>query len=169
MLSVAIPTGSNGRSREQVIRQALETAVAHADGEEWTERPDYQNGLKGLELWALVLDRWALIVGAGRGHRIPPEIPDRAAYYAVTHYSARCYARDYIAAIAGGDEKLELAAKAYGRVASHLRPVWEAFPSERRPSADLLTSLADSIRSARVAEELAIDGIREYLARHPVA
>jgi hypothetical protein len=142
---------------------SLQAAVDHAEGKEWTERPAYQNGLAGYDLWALVLDRWAMIVDAGRADRLPLDVPDHAGYYAAIHYSARCYARDYIAALADGDEKLEGAARAYAEVASCLRSVWKAFPGERKPGADLLASLADDIGSARLAEEAAVNYLREYV------
>ena len=38
ILSVAIPGEPNGRTRDEIIVNSLKAAVAHAEGEEWTER-----------------------------------------------------------------------------------------------------------------------------------
>jgi hypothetical protein len=45
ILSVAIPGGPNGRTREEVVCRSLQAAVAHTEGKEWTDRPAYQDGL----------------------------------------------------------------------------------------------------------------------------
>lgn len=164
ILSVAIPGEPNGRTREEVIVNSLKAAVAHAEGEEWTERPKYQNGLAGYDLWAQALDKWAMIVGAGRGERLPKHLPGMVRYYAGHHYSARCYARDYLRELATDDPKLQGAAGCYEDVASCLKPVWESSPGETRPDAELLTSLAESVRSARTAEEQGIQQLEEYRA-----
>ena len=161
---MAIPGKANGRRREEIIRDSLKIAVAHAAGQEWTERPNYENGLAGYDMWAEVFDKWALIVGAGRGQRLPGDLPELARYHAGHHYSARCYARDYLRELATDDPRLQEAADSYSDVASCLRPVWEQSPEVPRPDDELLRSLADSIRSARVAEAQGIERIEEYLA-----
>jgi hypothetical protein len=164
ILSVAIPGGPNGRTRDEVVVNSLRAAVSHAEGEEWTERPAYENGLAGYDLWAAAFDKWALIVGAVRGERLPGDLPHWVRYYADVHYSARCYARDYLRELATEDPGLQSVASCYEEVASCLKPVWDRSPEVPRPDAELLRSLADSIRSARVAEEQGIARIKEYLA-----
>lgn len=67
--------------------------------------------------------------------------------------------------MAGENEDLRRAAAAYGRVASHLRPVWECFSETREPGDEVLASLAESIKQAKAAEEEAIEEIKCYLAR----
>jgi hypothetical protein len=163
VLSVAIPGGANRRSREEIVLNSLRVAIAHADGEEWTERPKYQNGLAAFDLWATLYDRWALIVGAGKDENLPLDLIDWAAYYAGHHYSARCYARDYLEAIAGESEPLRQAASSYATVACHLRPVWEHACEKRSPDRVILSSLADHIREARLSEARAIDCIKEHV------
>ncbi len=163
VLSVAIPGDANRRSREQAVLNSLKVAIAHADGEEWTERPNYQNGLAGLDLWATMYDRWALLVGAGKGEKLPLDLIDWAAYYAGHHYSARCYARDYLEAIAGESEPLRQAAASYATVACHLRPVWEHAGEKRPPDRVVLSSLADHIREAKFSEVRAVDCIKEHV------
>jgi hypothetical protein len=165
ILSVAIPGEPNQRPRQQAVRNSLTAAITHAEGEEWTERPAYQNGLAGYELWATVFERWALLVKAGKAPGIPPDLPDHAGYYARHYYSARCYAREYLRTIADGEDDLHNASRAYGLVAASLRPIWEAFPRTRKPSAELVSSLAASLRSAKAAEQQGLEHIREYLSR----
>jgi hypothetical protein len=167
ILSVAIPGVPNNRSREEIILRSLSAAVAHADGEEWTETPNYRNGLAGYDLWATVFDRWVLLIGAGKGGKIPKHIPDFAAYYASHYYSARCYAREYLRSIADGDKRLQAASEHYADVATHLAPQFDCFPDERKPTQELCIELADGIRQAKTAEERAVDSMREYLDSHP--
>ncbi len=163
ILSVAIPGSRNDRSRDEVVLRALTAAVAHADGEEWTETPHYRNGLAGYDLWATLFDRWALLSGAGKGDRIPKHIPDFAGYYAGHYYSARCYARDFLQAIADDDTRLRSASEHYVEVAAHLASLWACFPEERNPSPQLCTTLAAEIKHAKAAEEKAVGELRHYL------
>jgi hypothetical protein len=164
ILSVAIPGEPNDRGREESVVNSLKVAVAHAEGAEWTERPAYENGLAGYEAWAAAFDKWFMIVDAGRGERLPKDLHEWVRYYAGHHYSARCYARDYLRALSIDAPALRQAADCYEEVASHLKPVWERSPAQPRPEAELLSSLSESIRSARAAEERGIEKIREYLA-----
>jgi len=163
VLSVAVPGKANRRSREQVMLNALNLAIAHADGAEWTERPKYQNGLAGFDLWATLYQRWAMIVGAGGAANLPLDLTDWAAYYAGYHYSARCYARDYLEAVAAESEPLRQAASSYATVACHLRAVWERACERRTPERVVLSCLADHIREAKLSEARAVDCIREHL------
>jgi len=164
VLSVVIPGEPNDRTRDEAVRHSLTAAVAHAEGKEWTERPAYENGLAGYDLWATVFERWALLVEDCKAPKLPPSLPDHAAYYARHYYSARCYARDYLQAIADGEDDLRHALQAYGRVAASLRPMWEAFPGTRNPNAQLLRSLAASVRSAMAAEQQGLVHIGEHLS-----
>jgi hypothetical protein len=166
ILSVAIPKEPNRRSREEVILNSLKVAVAHAEQKEWTDRPKYQNGLAGYDLWALLLDRWALIVKAGKGDTIPSNVLLYAAYYAGHFYSARCYARDYLRAIMNGSERLQKAASSYEKVASLLKPIWGHFRKKEKPDEKTLNLLAQNVRRAKVAEEEGINNIKEHLAQN---
>lgn len=82
---------------------------------------------------------------------------------------ARCYARDYLRALADGEKRLAPAARAYTDVAAALRPVWrralDLEAGKAPPDAVVLTSLAERIRCARGAEAEGIDRLREYLER----
>lgn len=164
ILSVAITGESNGRSREEIVLNSLQTAVAHADQKEWMERPTYENGLAAFDMWATLYDRWALLVGSGRGERIRVDLPSFSNYHAGHAYSARCYARDYLKANANGNEYLVRASSAYERVAANLMTVWVYFSKHVNPTDGDLTSLAQSVRSAKEAEVEGIDAIRAYLA-----
>jgi hypothetical protein len=165
VLSVVIPGEPNHRSHDQAVRNSLTAAIAHAEGKEWTERPAYQNGLAGYDLWATLFERWALLVEAGKAPKIPPDLPDHASYYARHYYSARCYAREYLQAITDGGSDLRHASQAYGRAAASLRPIWETFPGTRTPDAELLRSLATNLKTAKTAEQQGLEHIGRHLSR----
>ncbi|MHC4946256.1 MAG: hypothetical protein ACYTG7_24855, partial [Planctomycetota bacterium] len=165
VLSVAIPAGPNERSQEEIILKSLHAAVAHAEQKEWMDRPKYQDGLPAYDLWGLLLDRWIQILQAGRAKEIKVDILHFSAYYAAHYYSARCYARDYLNAVSSGIYILKHAALSYKKVASSLAPLWEFFSKGEPPKANDLFELRESLRSAREAEALGIEQIKEYLAR----
>jgi hypothetical protein len=165
VLSVSIPVEPNRRSREEVILNSLKAVVAHAEQKEWTDRPKYQNGLAGYDLWALLFDRWALLVEAGKGDNIPSDVLLYAAYYAGHYYSARCYARDYLKTIADGNTMLQKASLSYEKVASYLKPLWDYFSNENKLEGKKLLSLAESIKSAKTAEEEGINSIKRYITQ----
>jgi hypothetical protein len=165
ILSVAIPGQPNGRGREEVILRSLKAALTHAEQKEWMDRPTYQDGLPAFDLWALLYDRWALILAHGKGDRIPSDIPRHAAYYAAHYYSARCYARDYLHSIANGNETLRRAAASYEDVASLLQPVWDHARTLTKPDSKALSRMAENIRSAKAAEQEGISHMRDYVTR----
>jgi len=163
ILSVLIPGEPNGRTGETIRHRALAAAVAHADGEEWTDRPRYANGRAAFDLWAELLEKWALLAGAGKNADLAPQVPECAGYYARITGGARCYARDWLERIAGSDEHLKQAAATYARIADCLRPQWETFPGELDPAPDLLGDLAGRVREAGRLEAEAIDHVRNHL------
>ncbi len=164
ILSVAIPGERNGRQRQEVVRGSLRAAVGHAEQREWMDRPSYQDGPAAFDLWALLHQRWALIVERGRPERLPDDLPRFARFYAAHHYSARCYARDYLGAVAAGDANLVEAAAAFADVAAFLRPVWRCTYEKGAIEGGKLKSLADAIRDAKAADLRGIDLIRSHLA-----
>ena len=153
ILSVIIPDGPNERSRDVIIRRSLEIAVSHAEQREWMDRPDYQDGIPAYELWASVIE-----------HGQPAELKN-AWYYAAHYYGARYYAHHYIEKIAGQNHSLRQAAEFYAKVATHLKPVWEACAALNRLTAPVRADLAENIRKAGQAEAEAINHIKEYLSR----
>jgi hypothetical protein len=163
ILSVTIPDQKNKRTREKIIQNSLKTAIAHADQKENYERPDYQDGLSAFDLWASLFDHWALLVEAGKEKNISREIPKCAEYYAAHHYSARCYGRNYLKQISEGNKYLESAATAYTHVAVSLKPVWDCFAEKKKLNVELLRSLADHIRQAKIAEEEGLNFLRKYI------
>lgn len=164
ILSVAIPGGNNGRGREEVVLKSLEMAVDHAEQREYIDRPDYQNGLAGLDMWAEVMDAGAMLAEAGKLSRCGDDAIMFADYYSGCFYGARCYARDYLRMIADGDEHLNKAAACYEQVAEHLRIVWESFQKKQWPTAMTFKELAESIRNAKEAEEQGIALLKTYLS-----
>lgn len=165
ILSVSIPTGRNERPREEIIRKSLEMAVDHAEQREYIDRPDYQNGLAGFEMWADAMDAGAMLAEAGKLSRCGKDALKFAGCYAECHCGARCYARDYLKAIADGDRHLGEAAACYKEVATHLRPVWECFTGQKWPRAETFQELAGCIRDAMEAEEQGITLIKTYLGQ----
>lgn len=165
ILSVTIPGEPNSRTREEIIRNSLQAAAAHAEQKEFIdERPKYQNGLAGFDLWAQIYDRWGMLVEAGKDDNIPEQSFNFLKYYAGHYYSARCYARDYLHTISDGHDSLERAARSYAKVAAFLQPLWELFPIREKPSLEDIKSLAACIRSAKAAEAEGITYIQKYLA-----
>ena len=164
ILSVAIPGERNGRQRQEVVRGSLRAAVGHAEQREWMDRPSYQDGPAAFDLWALLHQRWALIVERGRPERLPDDLPRFARFYAGHHYAARCYARDYLRAVADGDDHLIEAAAVFSDVAASLRPVWECGYRTLELGVEILDSLAEAIRDAGLAERRGIELIRLHLA-----
>ncbi len=165
ILSVTIPGEPNQRSREEIIVNSLQAAVAHSEQKEWLDRPDTQDGLPAFDTWATSFENWAMLLRAGKGRRISPEIPKFAAYYTGNWYSARCYARDYLKAIANEDPSLLKAADAYAQVASHLKPIWDSLSNQELLDSELLESFAQHLRNAKAAEMVGIESIKECLTR----
>lgn len=164
ILSVCIPGEPNSRNRENVIINALSRAVAHAEGKEWIDdRPVYQNGIKAFDLWASIFEKWSWMVANGKSDKIGLDIFYFAGYYAGHHYSARCYARDYLKQIAQDDKNLQKASLAYGRVADFLRPLWLYFSEMKESDSKLLKSFAQNIDNAKRSEKEGIELIKKYL------
>jgi hypothetical protein len=163
ILSVAILGEPNSRSREEIIINSLRAAVNHAEQKEWMERPAYENGLHAYDLWALLFQRWAILVRAGKGEKIGSRMRSNSLCYAGHHYSARCYARDYLKTITDGNVMLQKASLSYEKVASFLKPVWDCFSEEKEITERSLLSLAESIKNAKAAEEEGINYIKQYL------
>jgi hypothetical protein len=164
ILSVAVPGLRNSRSEAEIIRNSLRAAVAHAEQKEWMDRPKYQDGLPAYDLWATLLDRWAMLIKAGKEDRIIPQVRSFALYYASHNYAARCYAVDYLKLIARGNAILEKAAESYAKVASCLRPVWDFFSSTRPVEEEVLSKLAGDIRAAKSCEEAGVRGLKDFLS-----
>ncbi|UCF15818.1 MAG: hypothetical protein JSW59_20675 [Phycisphaerales bacterium] len=165
ILSVSIPGERNDRGREDVVRNSLEMAVDHAEQREYIDRPDYQNGLAGLEMWADVMDAGAKLAEAGKLSRCGKDALKFAEYYASCYCGARCYARDYLKSITDGDKHLNKAAACYEKVAADLRVVWECFTKSKRqwPESKTFKELAQSIREAKETEKQGIAFIKTYL------
>ncbi len=152
ILSVITIGKPNGRSRKESISRALAAAVAHADQREWTDRPEYQNGLLAYDSWATLFDRWSKIVEKADPDRIGVDLCAYAQYYASHYYGARAYAREFLNDIAGRNPVLHQAASCYGTVAERLEPVWRNSPKSKNPNPRILRELALAIREARDAE-----------------
>jgi hypothetical protein len=163
ILSVAIPGEANQRSRDEIIQNSLIAAVDHAEQKEWMDRPKYQDGFPAYDLWASLLEKWAMLVESGKAKNLNPDIWNFAAYYAGHYYSARCYARDYLKSIANADDLLIKAASCYETVASYLKPVWDYFSVAGQADAQSLSLLSASIKQAKIAEAAGINLIKEYL------
>jgi hypothetical protein len=164
ILSVTIPGPANGRDRKQILHNALRTAVAHASQQEWTDRPKYENGLAAYEMWASALEKWAAILPAGAKEKTRLDVSSFATHYADHHYSARCYAREFLKSVESTSTDLQEALLSYKEVASQLKSVWDFFSGVDEPAPPVLASLAEDIRGAKAAEMRGIDAIKRYLS-----
>ncbi|MFZ5980400.1 MAG: hypothetical protein ACOYVF_07180 [Candidatus Zixiibacteriota bacterium] len=165
ILSVTIPGGSNGRSREDIILNALKAAVDHAEQKESIQLPEYKDGFEAYDYWSNIFESWATLSKAGKDNNIGVDIYSFAEYYASHYYSARCYARNFLEQIKNDNDRLEKAFQAYKKVADFLKPVWEKTPKVNSHGIELLKSHANNIQNAKKAEEEGIGHIKDYLAR----
>jgi hypothetical protein len=164
ILSVCIPGNPNLRKCKEVIANSLKAAVAHAEGKEWIDdRPKYQNGLEAYNAWTSVFEKWALLVENGKSGKIASDLSGFALYYAGHYYSARCYARDYLAFFSSENEHLHKASLAYAQAADSLKPLWDYFSTPKKPESMKIKSFARKIIVAKSCEEAGIDLIRKYL------
>ena len=164
ILSVTVLDKPNHKDQKEIIRSSLKTAVAHAEQKEWLERPKYQDGLPAYDVWAQVMDSGAKLIQAGKIHNMGADIPSRILYHAAHHYSARCYAGEYLNGIADGSHVLKKAAGCYTQVADYLKPVYETFKPEQLPDEQTFLNLAETIRQAKEAEQQGLKYIRQFLA-----
>ena len=65
--------------------------------------------------------------------------------------------------IADQNGDLKKAATAYSNVATHLKPVWDCFAQKKKLNIELLRSLADQIRQAKIAEEEGLAFLKKYI------
>jgi hypothetical protein len=163
ILSVAIPRGRNSRSREEVVQKSLAIAVDHAEQREHTDRPEYENGLAGFEMWARLMDEGAALAKAGKLTCCGDDALMFAEYFAGCLYGSRCYARDYLKKVADGDNHLAETAAYYEKVAACLRPVWECFLKRQWPEAEVFQKLGQDIRDAKELEKKGVESIKMYL------
>lgn len=163
ILSVTILKSPRRDNRDEIILNSLKTAVAHAQQTEWLERPNYQDGLPAYDVWAKIMDSGATLTHAGKIQNVSPDIPKHILYHAAHHYSARCYAREYLRRITEGKPNLQKAADCYTQVADYLKPVYTTFESEQFPDEQTFRNLAQTIRDAKKAEAEGINTLREYL------
>jgi len=155
VLSVTVVGNRNKRSERDIINNSLRRAVAHWDKKEWMDRPKYEDAADAFDMWA---------------NCVHPENEneidwDFTKYYADHYYSARCYARDYLRRIAGDSDLLEKASKCYSKVASELKPVWEAFSKDKKPKSETLVVLSKQILKAKEAEAEGISYVRAYVEK----
>lgn len=163
ILSVAIPCGRNDRTSKEVIRKSLVKAVDHAEQREYADRPEYENGLAGFEMWAKVMDKGATLAEAGRLTCCGNDALMFAEYFASCLYGSRRYARDYLKTIGEGNNNLEKAADCYDEVAEYLRPTWECFLKRQWPETGVFQELSQNIRDAKRMEKKGVEAIKAYL------
>jgi hypothetical protein len=163
ILSVTIPGEARSRSPDEVIRCSLSAAVAHAEQKEWLERPEYQDGLPAYDRLSLALQRAAMLTESCKLDSIGADVPTMIAYNIGHLYSARCYARDYLASIAGDSSILQEAAAQYRQVAYNLAPLWTYFRNKSDWEAGSLRDLARQVAIAQQAERTGVDLLRRYL------
>jgi hypothetical protein len=165
ILSVAIPLEQNGRTKEEIIQNSLRAAIAHAEQQEWNDRPEYQNGLQAYDLWSSIFEKWAMLVEVGKEKNIGVDLKNFSLYYSAHYFSARCYARDYLKMISNGNEFLGKASEKYSQVALFIKPVWDHFRTKKSPDIDQLKSFMQNILEAGRYEAEGINLIKSYLEK----
>ncbi|MCB2213298.1 hypothetical protein KQI52_14385 [bacterium] len=163
ILAVSIPGDANDLSREEAIDKSIRIAVNHATQNEWADRPDYQNGFAGYDQWALVYERWGLLIDGGQIENIGVPIHEYAKYYAAHYYSARSYAREYLNLISNHDPDLANAATKYAQVADQLRYLWTEAPDSPTPNRQLLDDFVARLHNAKRLEAEAVEALKMYL------
>jgi len=148
VLSVTVPGGPCGRCHDEALLNALQVAVAHAQGEELTQTPTCQSGVAAYAHWAKAVQTQ------------PSEAWERAEYLAGHWAGARCYARDLLMRESDQCPALEPAARAYARVADQLLTVWRAYHGEHYPGRRQQEQLADILFDTARSEAEAIAYLR---------
>ena len=165
ILSAAIPRRKNDRNKSDIIRSSLQTAVDHAEQKEWIDSPQYQNGLAAYNMWAGIYEKW---------HNLPESMTDsdlakgalqNSKYYAGHHYSARCYARDYLKSIAEINDNLLKASDSFGMAAAELRNIWQISSRGEFAGCDQIDSMVKSLNNAHDFEARGIEFIKNYLSQ----
>lgn len=150
ILSVTIPGKPAGKSLKELAPQTIVSAINHARGREWEERPAYENGLAAYPAWA------ALIKGVDQAG-----FPSQ--YYVGTYAYFRDCAAAYLAELARGDGRLRPAAEAYARVAAHLKDAKEARADASFPSQALLDKMEQSVLAAYEEEKKAVEILESFM------
>ena len=163
IMSVTVPGDTNDRTSDEIVRNALTTAVQHGSQNEWMDRPKYQDGIPAYDLWAEIYKRWILLIESDKIDNVNQDLAAYAKYYSAHYFGARCYARDYLRSIALDNRLLNDAARKYERTAEYLRPLWEKAPSAKRADIALLKSFAENLKKARQSEEEGLDLIKQFL------
>lgn len=158
ILSVTIIGGRNGRDRRESLAMSLAAAIRHAEQGEWTQRPDYQDGLPAYPLWAAALERLAETGGEQK----------MLGYYAGTYFAARHYARRYLGLALetlGDHAALRRAADSYATVEAELGRTWAILSRDGRRSSAELREAAAHVREAGEAEREAVAALKTFIAR----
>lgn len=151
ILSVTIPGGPDGLTLRELAPRTMHMAINHANGEEWEERPAYENGLAAYPIWA------SLIKGID-------QTGFSSQYYAGTYAHLRDCAAAYLAELARNDGRVKPAADAYARVAAHLKEARDARADAAFPTPALLDRMEQSILAAYEEEKMAVDLLEGLVA-----
>lgn len=152
IISVTIPGARRPLPEDEVVAEALRTAVRHARQGEWLQRPVYQDGLPAYAQWAHAMTE-----------RADDANWEMAWYYGATWYAARWYAVRWLERVAPGRAPLGEALAAYTKVRDHLEVVWEGLRTGEHPTTEAASALAQELRAARAAEQRGIAAMAHYL------
>lgn len=150
ILSVAIPAGRRKREPIELARDTLRTAVDHAHGREWTERPAYESGLAAYPAWAELV-------------RSVDQTGFPSKYYVCTYASLRRSAAAYLSELSEYDTSLQAAADAYTRVSQALSEAQAVRLNTDFPTSRLLDALHSLILCAYTAEQEGVVLLEQWL------
>ena len=151
ILAVTIPGKPTQTNPAELLRATIRTAVDHARGREWEDRPDYENGLAAYPHWANLI-------------RTVDQAGFPSQYYVATYAGLRHSAAAWLRTVAAGDTSLAPAAEAYAQVAAALRAalylvrLHPAFPTP-----ELLDAFHDGILKAYKAEQRGVELLEQWL------
>jgi hypothetical protein len=150
ILSVTIPGKPIGKSTAELASDTLKTAIAHARGLEWEDRPGYENGLAAYPAWAALIKS---LDQTGFSSR----------YYVGTYAHLRGCAAAYLEYLANENPKFIPAAQAYASVAAHLKTAEKARNDQAFPSPTLLEAMEQSILAAYEEEKAGVELLEKLL------
>ena len=143
ILSVTIPGKPTGESLADLAPRTISAAVCHAHGWEWNARPAYESGLEAYSKWAALIRK---VDQTGFSSR----------YYAGIYAHLRDCAAVYVHELAQSDDRLLPAAKAYARVAAHLKEAHDAREAADFPTPELLAHMEQAVLEAYEQEKQAV-------------
>ncbi len=163
VLNIAAPGEKISEFNDNAFDMSLVKALSHSMGEAKIDRTGFRTGLAAYKMLAMLFEWWASGIETNTIENENLTLSENAKICSAQIYSARCYARQYLAKYSDKNNMLRHAEYCYGSVASYLKPIWDYFRKEGPADADIFNTFASYIRNASSAEEQGLYYLREYL------